>query len=200
MLLITKSVFEMVAGSWHWSVSGIALSVIVFLLIFAGKKFGISSSYKALCSMGGAGNSIAYFNYDWKSHSWLLMFVVGTIIGGGIAGTLLSNPEPVRVATATAADLQALGIVVPQTMQEGAGFLPEELFNLSALATLKGFIMIVLGGFLVGFGTRYAAGCTSGHAITGLSNLQLPSLVAVIGFFIGGLLMTHLLLPLVLSL
>ncbi len=200
MFLVAKSVLEMLSGSWHWSISGIALSAVVFLLIFAGKKFGVSSSYKALCSIGGAGKSISYFNYDWKSHSWLLTFVVGTIIGGGIAGTLLSNPEPVKIAATTAADLQALGVMVPQTIQEGAGFLPEELFNFSALATLKGFIMIVLGGFMIGFGTRYAGGCTSGHAITGLSNLQLPSLVAVIGFFLGGLLMTHLLLPIILSL
>jgi uncharacterized membrane protein YedE/YeeE len=54
-----------------------------------------------------------------------------------------------------------------------------------------------MGGLLIGFGTRYAGGCTSGHAISGLSNLQLPSLVAVIGFFIGGLLMAHLILPLI---
>lgn len=48
----------------------------------------------------------------------------------------------------------------------------------------------------MGFGARWAGGCTSGHAISGLSNLQLPSLVAVLGFFAGGLLMTHLLFPL----
>ena len=56
-------------------------------------------------------------------------------------------------------------------------------------------MVLAVGGFLVGFGTRYAGGCTSGHAISGLSNLQLPSLVAVIGFFIGGLVMTHLIFP-----
>ena len=53
----------------------------------------------------------------------------------------------------------------------------------------------MLGGFLVGFGTRYAGGCTSGHAISGLSNLQWVSLVAVIGFFAGGLLMTWVIYP-----
>ncbi|MCH8496791.1 MAG: YeeE/YedE family protein, partial [Balneolales bacterium] len=56
-----------------------------------------------------------------------------------------------------------------------------------------------LGGFLVGFGARYAGGCTSGHAISGLSNLQVASLVAVIGFFIGGLIMTFLIYPIILS-
>jgi uncharacterized membrane protein YedE/YeeE len=55
---------------------------------------------------------------------------------------------------------------------------------------------MVIGGFLVGFGTRYAGGCTSGHAISGLSNLQFASLIATIGFFAGGLIATHLLYPL----
>ena len=57
--------------------------------------------------------------------------------------------------------------------------------------------ILFFGGLLVGFGARYAGGCTSGHAISGLSDLQLPSLIAVVGFFIGGLIMTHLLFPLI---
>jgi uncharacterized membrane protein YedE/YeeE len=79
------------------------------------------------------------------------------------------------------------------------GLVPSELFNWSALFTLKGFFMIVVGGFLVGFGTRYAGGCTSGHAIMGLSTLQWPSLVATCCFMAGGFLMTHLLLPYILK-
>jgi uncharacterized membrane protein YedE/YeeE len=59
---------------------------------------------------------------------------------------------------------------------------------------------MVLGGFLVGFGTRYAGGCTSGHAIMGLSNLQLPSLIATISFMVGGFVMVNLILPYILSL
>jgi uncharacterized membrane protein YedE/YeeE len=51
--------------------------------------------------------------------------------------------------------------------------------------------LLLVGGVLIGFGTRYAGGCTSGHAISGLSNLQIPSLKAVIGFFIGGLIMSY---------
>ena len=59
---------------------------------------------------------------------------------------------------------------------------------------------MVLGGFLVGFGTRYAGGCTSGHAISGLANLQLPSLIATCCFMAGGFLMTNIILPFILSL
>lgn len=57
---------------------------------------------------------------------------------------------------------------------------------------------MVIGGFLVGFGTAYAGGCTSGHAIAGLADRQAASLLAVCGFFAGGLTCTYLVLPLVL--
>jgi uncharacterized membrane protein YedE/YeeE len=53
--------------------------------------------------------------------------------------------------------------------------------------TLAGALQLLGGGFLVGFGTRYASGCTSGHSIMGLSNLQKASLVATLSFFAGGL-------------
>jgi uncharacterized membrane protein YedE/YeeE len=59
-------------------------------------------------------------------------------------------------------------------------------------------VLVIVGGFLVGFGARWAGGCTSGHAISGLAALQVPSLLAVVGFFVGGLVVTHLLYPLLL--
>jgi len=194
------NIIEYISQPWHWSISGAAIAFVMFLLIYLGKKFGVSSSFEALCTIGGAGKRIDYFKYDWKSHSWLLMFVVGSIIGGGIASTLLASPEPVQISAATVADLAALGVNTPTTNAEGAGFIPLEVFNWNSLLSLKGILIMVLGGFLIGFGTRWAGGCTSGHAISGLSNFQLPSLVAVIGFFIGGLAMTHLIFPFLFSL
>lgn len=122
------------------------------------------------------------------------MFLVGAMIGGFIARQYLSNGAPVLISEATIQDLASLGISAPISAQ------PMEIFSLESLFTLKGFLILALGGFMVGFGSRYAGGCTSGHAISGLSNLQLPSLVAVIGFFAGGLIMTHFLLPLFLKL
>ena len=193
-------IVEFISQPWHWSVSGAMIALVMFLLIYLGQRFGVSSSFKAMCSIGGAGKSIAYFDYNWKSHDWLLTFILGAIIGGGIAINFLGSPTPVNVSAATIADLQELGIQVPQTRAEGTGYLPLDLFNFENLGSLQGIILMVVGGFLIGFGTRWAGGCTSGHAISGLSNLQLPSLVAVIGFFIGGLLMTHILLPIILSL
>ena len=92
----------------------------------------------------------------------------------------------------TVAELHSLGF-------ESAGkeYLPDELYSGNALSNPKSILLLALGGFFVGFGARYAGGCTSGHAISGLSNLQWPSLLAVVGFFAGGLLMIYLLFPLI---
>ncbi len=193
------NVLELISQPWHWAISGFMIAMIMFLLIYQGQRFGVSSSFQAMCSIGGAGRLIDYFNYDWKKHDWLLTFVLGSIIGGGIAIHFLASPNPVQISAATVSDLEALGIQVPTTTSEGMGFIPHDVFNFQNLGSIQGILLMILGGFLVGFGTRYAGGCTSGHAITGLSNLQLPSLVAVIGFFIGGLLTTFVLLPIILS-
>jgi len=181
--------------AWHWSFSGAMIAFVMFLLIYLGKKFGVSSSFKATCSALGAGKKIDYFDYDWKSHSWLFLFIGGAILGGFLADTFMPNFLTTELGDSTSEYLAQLGIASPQ-----AGELsPQEIFSLEGAFKLPHLFMLVVGGLLIGFGTRYAGGCTSGHAITGLSNLQLPSLVAVIGFFIGGLAMTHLLLPLILS-
>lgn len=193
------NIIEFISQPWHWAISGLMIAVVMLLLIYFGQRFGVSSSYQALCSIGGAGKQFEYFNYDWKKHSWLLVFVLGGIIGGAIGSSWLASPDPVQISQATIDDLSALGIAAPTSNFKNVGFLPEELFSFESLMTWKGFLMIVGGGFMVGFGTRWAGGCTSGHAITGLSNLQLPSLVAVIGFFIGGLTMTHLIFPIIFS-
>ncbi|NNE29894.1 MAG: YeeE/YedE family protein [Saprospiraceae bacterium] len=188
---------DFISQPWHWSFSGFMIVVVMFILIFLGKRFGISSSFKAVCSVAGAGKRFEYFRYDWKGHDWLFVFVIGTIIGGAIASTVFASPEPVAISQATISDLAELGISYPSNVEENPGFIPLDLFTFENLATARGIILMVLGGFLIGFGTRWAGGCTSGHAISGLSELQLPSLVAVVGFFIGGLLVTHILYPII---
>jgi len=187
---------EFISQPWHWSFSGAMIVLVMFLLIFFGKSFGVSSSFKAICSIGGAGRLAEYFRYDWKTHDWLLLFVVGSILGGFISSTVFENPNPVDLSTSTIRDLTALGLPIGTSNV----LVPESLFSFETLFSVKGFLLFIVGGFLIGFGTRYAGGCTSGHAITGLSNLQMPSLIAVIGFFIGGLLSTHIFLPIILHL
>lgn len=143
----------------------------------------------------GAGKSVKFFDFDWKKQTWNLMFVLGTIIGGFIAHQFLTPDAAVDISEKTIANLTSLGIA-----DAGKDIAPLELFSFDALLSVRGVIMLVVGGFLIGFGTRYAGGCTSGHAISGLSDLQPASLLAVVGFFIGGLIMTHLLLPYILTL
>lgn len=180
---------EFIKQPWHWFISGASIAFIMFTMIFFGKVFGFSSNFRTICAACGAGKRINYFNYDWRSQMWNLAFLVGSVIGGYIANRFLSTGEPVQIAQTTINDLSTLGFDAPTGMQ------PMEIFGIQALFTLKGFLILAVGGLLIGFGTRYAAGCTSGHAISGLSNLQLPSLIAVIGFFIGGLIMTYFILP-----
>lgn len=182
-------VIEFLSQTWAWYVSGPLIAIVMFLLLWAGGEFGVSSTLRSMCAIGGAGKNVSFFKFNWKDQIWNLVFVLGAIIGGFLAATYLPNPEGVQISAETVADMYDLGLSFDGSM------VPTEFFTWEGLLTLKGFLVLVVGGFLVGFGSRWAGGCTSGHAISGLSNLQLPSLIAVIGFFIGGLLMTHLIFP-----
>lgn len=183
---------EILIEPWPWYVGGPLITVVMFLLFYYGKKFGISSNLETICAMGGAGKLHEHFNFDWKKSGWNLMFIMGTIIGGFIAFQYMTPSTAIELNPNTVTDLAALGF-----QDAGAKYLPDEIFSIEAMLTVKGGIILVLSGLLVGFGARYAGGCTSGHAITGLSNLEMPSLLSVIGFFIGGLIMTWLLFPII---
>ena len=193
------NIIDFISQPWHWSVSGFGIALVMYLLIILGSRFGISSSFETICTIAGAGNKVSYFNVDWRKQAWLLFFIAGSIIGSFIASHFLASDAPVQIAQSTINDLAAIGINTPLTLSDGSGFMPDEIFSFSQLGTVRTLIFTILGGLLIGFGTRWAGGCTSGHAISGLSNLQLPSLVAVIGFFIGGLLMTHILFPILMK-
>lgn len=177
---------------WPWYVAGPLIGLLVPLLLLFGKQLGVSSSFRHTCAATIPAN-IPFLKYNWKEHSWNLIFVLGIILGGFIGSEFLSASDSVSISEGTKESLRHLGIAT-----EGS-YIPEQLFGWEFFTTLKGFLFIVLGGFVIGFGTRYAGGCTSGHAIMGLSNLQLPSLITVVFFFVGGLLMTHLILPLIFS-
>lgn len=187
---------DFISQPWHWAFSGAMIALVLFLLTYMGRSFGVSTTFKGVCAAAGAGKINDFFKMDLKEEGWRFAFVAGGLIGGIIAGQFLSSPEPVAISQATIEGLSQLGVEYPQADNQGRGFFPTSVFNFSSL---KGIILAIVGGFLVGFGARYGDGCTSGHAITGLSHLQLPSLITVIGFFIGGLIMTHLLLPLLLG-
>jgi uncharacterized membrane protein YedE/YeeE len=181
---------EYILQPWPWYMSGPLIAIVMFLLLYFGRTFGMSSNLRTLCAIGGAGKRVEFFRFDWKSQKWNLVVVLGAIVGGFIAHEFLSNPINMDLSQNTVTDLKTLGF-----SNIGETLLPPELFSWDAVFSIKGFLILVVGGFLVGFGTRYAGGCTSGHAITGLSSLQLPSLIAVIGFFIGGLIMINFIYP-----
>lgn len=171
---------------WPWWLSGAMIAAIMLLLLYFGRSFGFSSNLRTLCAVTGIGKRVKFFDFDWKSQSWNLVFMVGSLIGGFLSAAFLTCDHTVQLSAATVSDLQQYGFSSVQGMQ------PSELFSWEAVMSGT-FWLLALGGFLVGFGARYAGGCTSGHAISGLSNLQWPSLLAVVGFFAGGLLMTHVL-------
>jgi len=184
---------ESLYGTWPWYVSGFLIGSVMLALIYFGKTFGMSANLRTMCTIMGAGKTSEFFRFDWKTQRWNLVVVLGAMIGGYIAVHFLSDPSiaTVELNPKTLTELQAMHIDAPN-----GKLLPDALTSAEALQSPKILGILLLGGLLVGFGTRYAGGCTSGHAITGLSTLQLPSLIAVIGFFIGGLIMSWLLLPL----
>ncbi|MBL0268945.1 MAG: YeeE/YedE family protein [Chitinophagaceae bacterium] len=185
---------DFIKNPWPWYVAGPLIGLTVpLLLILGNKSFGISSSLRHVCAACLPAN-IPFFKYDWKKEIWNLFFVAGILIGGILAAQFLSNPNPVEVNPKLAAEMAGYGVT------DYSGLIPAEIFSWPQLLTARGLIMMVFGGFLVGFGTRYAGGCTSGHAIMGLSNLQWPSLVATCCFMAGGFIMANLILPYVLHL
>lgn len=181
---------DLLSRPWPWYFSGAAIALIMFMLLYFGKSFGFSSNLRTICSMAGAGRSVKFFDFDWKAQRWNLLFLLGSVLGGILSSTVLDSREPLKLAASTIHDLKSLGIHFDGQLN------PSQLFDLDFIS-VKNVLLLLTGGMLVGFGTRYAGGCTSGHAISGLSDLQLPSLVAVVGFFAGGLIMTHLIFPLI---
>jgi len=187
-------IIELIRKPWPWYVAGPLIGLTVpILLLLGNKSFGISSSLRHICAAVIPAN-ISFFKYDWKKEAWNLFFVAGITIGGFVATFWLANPDTIVISKVTQSSLAALGIT------DFSGLMPLDIFSASNIFTVKGLIFFVLGGFLVGFGTRYAGGCTSGHAIMGLSNLQWPSLVATVSFMAGGFACTQLLLPFLIQL
>ena len=176
---------------WPWYATGPLVGLVaVGLLAIGNKQFGVSSNLRHLCAALAPG-SVAYFKYDWRRGGlWNLVFILGVVVGGFVGGVLFANPHPVAITPAAVTSLAKLGI------HDFSGLVPRELFTLHMLLTPRGFFMFIGGGFLIGFGTAYAGGCTSGHGITGLADLQVPSLLTVMSFFAAGAAASFFVLPL----
>lgn len=187
-----ENFLDLLRQPWHWAVGGLAIALVSISMTLLGRMFGVSSAFKVICAYAGAGKKLDYFRLNTKEETWRLLFLLGGVVGGWISSHWLMSPEPVALSQSTVDFLASVGIDYPGADSTGMGFLPTVIFN---FANWKGVVLAIIGGFFVGFGTRYGEGCTSGHAITGLSHLSPQSLYTVIGFFIGGLFMTWLVLP-----
>ena len=181
---------ELLKQPWPWYIAGPLLGLTVPLLLLLGNKhLGISANLRHICAACFPSN-ISFFKYEYKKELWNLLFILGVLIGGFIGAKLLANPNEIIVSESLKSELATYGI------NDYSNIIPKDIFSWEKLLTVKGFLLLTLGGFLVGFGTRYAGGCTSGHAISGLSNLQGPSLVATVCFMVGGILVANFVLPL----
>jgi hypothetical protein len=183
---------EQFTATWPWYISGFLIGMVMLCLNYFGKVFGMSSNLRTLCTMAGAYKTAAFFKFDWKSQVWNLMVVFGAMLGGFVAVHFMHDTSNITLNPDTVAQLATMNIDAPN-----GKIAPDALFGNQVFQSPKLIFILVIGGVLIGFGSRYAGGCTSGHAIAGLSNLQLPSLTAVVGFFVGGLIMAHFLLPLI---
>jgi uncharacterized membrane protein YedE/YeeE len=184
---------DIISQPWPWYVGGPMIAFIMFLLLYMGREFGISANFRVMCAADGADEMADFFKFDWGKQGWNLLVALGSVFGGYLAATYFTPNQIAHVSEATVESLKGLNM----NYEVGEVPLVPEFFSWESLFTLKGFLIIIVGGFLVGFGARYAGGCTSGHAISGVSALQIGSVYALVGFFIGGLVMTYLLFPLI---
>jgi uncharacterized membrane protein YedE/YeeE len=176
---------------WPWFAAGPLIALTLFLYFYFGKNFGVSTNFETVCTLVGAGKFCDYFDKDWKEKDYGIYFIVGLLIGGFITAYFLIPNQQIDLNPKTVSELANIGFV-----DAGKSYLPDEIYSNENVFTVKGFLILLLSGVFIGFGTRYAGGCTSGHSITGLSSFQLPSLLATIGFFAGGIIMTWFLIPL----
>lgn len=189
-----ESFISFISQPWPWYVGGPLIGLMILLLLWIeNKPFAVAGSYRHLCA-ATVPAGIPFLKYNWKAEAWNLFFAAGIIAGGIFASAVLLHPDHIAISEATTKCLQDLGL------HDTSGFLPRELFSFTALGTIKGLTIMVAGGFLVGFGSRYAGGCTSGHSMSGISDLQWTSMLATAFFFAGGILSSYILLPLILKL
>ena len=182
-----ESLFEWIKEPWPWYVSGPLIAIVMLILTFYGKGFGMSANLRTLCTIGGAGKFSDFFKFEWRKELWNLVVAQGAILGGFVSHFYLKKDQTIGISDATKESLIDYGFTNP-----GEAMVPKEFFSWEAIQDPKIIAILLIAGLFIGFGTRYAGGCTSGHAISGISNLQIASVVAVIGFFIGGLIMVHL--------
>ncbi len=189
-----QPILNFISQPLPWYVAGPLIGLVIVLLQWIDNKpLAASASYRHVCAATFP-SGIPFLNYDWKSEIWNLVFVIGIFIGGFLSATFLSHPANIAISTETIQQLHSAGLT------DTGGFAPAQLFSFTALQSVAGIIVMVFGGFLIGFGSRYAGGCVSGHSMTGISDLQWTSVLATACIFAGGIFTAYILLPFIINL
>jgi uncharacterized membrane protein YedE/YeeE len=150
----------------HWALAGVGITAVTLLLLYIGnRRLGISTGFEDVCSLVLAQ---PYFRRDSvrSGRAWRLPFLAGLVVGGFVSAALDGGWHPTW----------ALGMF-------------DDTVGLGPAGKLG---WMFAGGLFIGFGTRLAGGCTSGHGIFGMSNLEVPSLVSTGSFMAGGIVTTQL--------
>jgi uncharacterized membrane protein YedE/YeeE len=150
---------------WPWWAAGPAIGLVVVLLAWiAGKALGVSTAYGSVCAIT---SRLPFFSAREYRETWRVWFIVGLPIGGVLAAWLAGTFMP----TVAYGRMDAL--------------------THGSLAAKAG--LLLAGGLLIGAGARWAGGCPSGHSIVGIAQGALSSVVATLGFMVGGVVVFNLL-------
>ena len=149
----------------HWAVAGAGIAAVTLCLLYLGsRRLGISTGFEDVCSLV---LSQPYFRRDAvrSGRRWRLPLLAGLVLGGFLSAVTGGGWSPTL----------ALGMF-------------DQVIGLGPSGKLA---WMFAGGLCIGFGTRLAGGCTSGHGIFGLSNFEVPSLIATLSFMAGGIVVTQ---------
>ena len=156
------------ASTWSPYVAGIGIGILSWLaFLFSDKTIGCSTPFARTSGMierlfrGDKVLERPYFKEFSPVIGWDWMLIVGVLIGAFIS-VLLSGSFDLKW--------------VPDLWQQTFGNTP-----------VIRMIVALVGGILMGIGSRWAGGCTSGHGISGTLQLAISSWISVLGFFVGGI-------------
>ncbi len=149
----------------HWAAGGAGIAAVTLILLFvANRRLGISTGFDNVCSL--VVNAPYFRGPGAAGRDWHFLFLGGLVLGGALSAVLGGG----------------------WALTWAAGMFDREI----GWGPAGKLLWMFAGGLFIGFGTRLAGGCTSGHGIFGLSNLELPSLVTTVSFMAGGIVTTNL--------
>ena len=159
-------------GGWSpYLAGGLSGLLIIVSVLWTGKFFGASTSFVRSAGMLGKifeperVSQLEYFVRYLPQFDWQLMFVIGIFVGS-------------LIASLWSGSFKWQG--VPDMWAERFGSSP-----------VKRGIVAFFGGIIAMYGARLAGGCPSGHGLSGIIQLAVSGLIAMVFFFIGGIIMTR---------